>query len=213
MRIFDVGLTGYKETHLLQEQVWEQVRQGAYPAGLILCRHTPVITFGRRAKRENVSASAGELAKAGIELFDAERGGDVTYHGPGQLIAYPVCDLSRFKKDVHRYLRFLEEVVLSVLADFGIAGQRKEGLTGVWIGDEKISSIGVGIRHWVTWHGLSLNIKMDDLLNFSFIRPCGMDIRMTSMEAILGRNIMIEDVKRTFIERFINATQTLKEGA
>lgn len=203
MQLFDVGLAGYQDVHLIQERVWGEVKQGMYPAGLVICRHYPVITLGRRAKKENVKMSAEELAAAGVDCFLAERGGDVTYHGPGQLTAYPICNLFFFRKDIHWYLRMLEEVVIATLSEFGISGQRRDGLTGVWVKENKIASIGVGVRHWVTWHGVSLIVKKDEVMKFSLIRPCGMDIQMTSMENILGRSIGIEEVKEKFIERFV----------
>jgi len=155
-------------------------------------------------------------------MYGIERGGGVTYHGPGQLIAYPVLNLNYLKKDIHFFLRQLEELAIELLSDFGIKGLRYKGLTGVWIDKscpflnnaydssekgldkQKIVSIGIAIRNWITFHGMSINVKKDDLDNFSLIKPCGMDIEMTSLESILHRDIEIDDIKNNLILKFRN---------
>jgi lipoate-protein ligase B len=165
--------------------------------------------LGRQAKKLNIKASGDELKKRGIPLYETERGGDVTYHGPGQLVVYPILNLDYFKRDIHLFLRRLEELAIQVLSDFGISGQRRPELTGVWVGDEKIVSIGIAIRNWITYHGLTLNIKKDDLPNFSLIRPCGMDIMMTSLESVLGKEVLIDSVKEILIRRLQNDKSSL----
>jgi len=135
-------------------------------------------------------------------MYEIERGGDVTYHGPGQLIVYPVFNLTYLKKDIHLFLRQLEGLAMDFLSDFGIKGLRYKGLTGVWIDKKKVASIGIAIRNWITFHGMSINIKKDDLDNFSLIEPCGMDIEMTSLETVLGKNIEIEQTKEIFTRKF-----------
>ena len=149
---------------------------------LLLVEHPPVITLGRSAKLGNLLASPDLLAARGVELFEVERGGDVTFHGPGQLVGYPIVDLARHRQDLHWYLRQLEAVMIRSLAAIGIAAARNPGKTGVWVGNRKIASIGVHARQWVTWHGFALNVTTD-LSYFDLIVPCGIqDVTMTSVE-------------------------------
>ncbi|MDD5045050.1 MAG: lipoyl(octanoyl) transferase LipB [Candidatus Omnitrophica bacterium] len=200
--IFDLGLTRYRETLAIQKDVWQKVKNGALPSSIIVCQHYPVITLGRNAKRENILAEIGQIQKQGIEIIEVDRGGDVTYHGPGQLVFYPIFDLKVFGQDIHLFLRKLEEVVISYLKDYGISSHRLNNLTGVWVENKKIASIGISIRNWITYHGLSINIQHDCLNNFKFIRPCGMDIQTTSLEDALGRKNDMEQAKRNLINRF-----------
>jgi len=201
-RVFNLGLVDFKKAWEFQKQVFKKAKNNYLNAALILCRHHPVITFGRQARRENIKVTLSELEKRGIQFYEIERGGDVTYHGPGQLIAYPVFNLNYFKKDIHLFLRQLEESAINFLSAFAIKGDRRKGSTGVWIKRKKVASIGIAIRNWITFHGMSINIKKDDLDNFRLIRPCGMDIEMTSLETILGNNIEIEEINELFIGKF-----------
>ena len=149
---------------------------------LLLVEHPPVITLGRSTKAGNLLASSTQLASRGVELFDVERGGDVTFHGPGQLVGYPIVNLEHHTQDLHWYLRQLEEVMIRALAAFGIEAARNPGKTGVWVRDRKIASIGVHARQWVTWHGFALNVTTD-LSYFDLMVPCGIqDVVMTSVE-------------------------------
>jgi len=208
-KIFDLGLIDFKKAEQFQRETFKAVKNNFLKSALILCQHYPVITLGRQAKKLNIKASGDELKKRGIPLYETERGGDVTYHGPGQLVVYPILNLDYFKRDIHLFLRRLEELAIQVLSDFGISGQRRPELTGVWVGDEKIVSIGIAIRNWITYHGLTLNIKKDDLPNFSLIRPCGMDIMMTSLESVLGKEVLIDSVKEILIRRLQNDKSSL----
>jgi len=201
-KILDLGLIEYKDAWWFQKEVYKAVREELETSMLILARHYPVITMGRAANRENILAQTEDLKNKGIEIFNVERGGDVAYHGPGQLIAYPIFDLNQFKKDIHWYLRSLEQVIIALLADWGIEARRKPGLTGAWVGDEKIASIGIAIKRWITFHGLSLNVKNVDLENFGLIKPCGMDARMTSLETITSKEIDIESLKVSMLNKF-----------
>jgi len=210
--IFDSGLVDFKRAWQFQKEVFEAVKNVNPKSALILCQHYPVITQGRRPQKENIRISEDELKKRGIEVYAIERAGDVTYHGPGQINAYPIFNLAFFKKDIHLFLRQLEEVVIDLLSDFGIKGLRYAGLTGVWIGRKKIASIGIAIRNWITFHGLSINIKKNDLDNFRFIRPCGMDIEMTSLETELERDIEVENVKENLIYKFRNVFRVSYEA-
>jgi lipoate-protein ligase B len=161
-----LGRTAYADAHALQLRRLEQRIREEIPDTLILTEHEPVVTVGR-------GASAGGLA-AGVPVVEVERGGEATYHGPGQVVAYPILALAEGRRDLHRYLRDLEEVVIRVLGEFEVEGRRAEGLTGVWIGERKVASIGVAVRRWVTWHGLALNVTTD-LEAFRSFRPCGLD--------------------------------------
>lgn len=201
-KLFDLGLIDFATVWDLQKSIHLKVKQGKMPSAIIVCQHKPVITIGKGSKKENILAKESELKELNIKTYSIERGGDVTYHGPGQLCAYPIVNLSYFKRNINYYLRTLEATILEVLSDFGINAKAIPGLTGVWIGQNKIASIGIAIKNWISLHGLSLNVKEADLVNFSLIRPCGMDIIMTSMEGILGKMVKINLVKETFIRRW-----------
>lgn len=201
-KIFDLGLTDFQDSRAFQKKVLRMVENNDLKKALMICRHNPVITLGRSARINNIRVPLQDLKNRGIQLCRVERGGDITYHGPGQLTAYPVVNLKYFKKDIHFFLRKLEEMIIAFLSDFGIKGQRQQGLTGVWIGRQKIASIGIAIKKWITFHGLSINIEKSDLINFSLIRPCGMDIEMTSLETVLGRKVGFAKVKDALAARF-----------
>jgi len=173
-RILEVrrlGRTPYEETHALQEQLVEERLAGAIGDVLILTEHEPVITLGRKSG-DDPAAVTGSVA--GVPVVSVERGGEATYHGPGQLVAYPIYLLPEGRRDLHRYLRDLEEVVIRMLAEVEVEGRRRPGLTGVWVGDKKLASIGVAVRRWVAWHGFSLNL-FTDLEVYRSFRPCGLD--------------------------------------
>jgi len=210
LKIFDLGLIEFEKAWKLQKEIFQQVKSGSLDFALILCQHYPVITLGRNAKKENLLVSFEELKNKGIERFEIERGGDITYHGPGQLTIYPIFNLAHLKKDIHWFLHELEQVVVEFLADFGVLSQRKPGFTGVWLGERKIASIGIAIRHWITFHGVSINIKTADLENFKLIRPCGMDIEMVALEQLLGKEIKINNIKNNLIHKF--ATRPYRIG-
>jgi len=201
-RVFNLGLVDFKKALQFQKEIFQEIKNNYFNGALILCQHYPVITMGRQASAENIRVSPLELRKRRIPVYEIERGGDVTYHGPGQLTVYPIFNLAYFKKDIHLFLRQLEGLVIDLLSDFGIKGLRYKGLTGVWIDKNKVASIGIAIRNWITFHGMSINIKRDDLHNFSLIRPCGMDIEMTSIETVLAKNMEIEPMKEIFTRKF-----------
>lgn len=201
-KAIDLGVTDFQAGYAAQKEIFSQVKSGALESALIICRHEPVITLGRVAKKENILLSQNQLSDRGIEVYAIERGGDVTYHGPGQMTAYPIFNLAYLKKDIHLFLRQLEDVIKAFLGDFGIKGEIRPGLTGVWADREKIASIGISIRNWITFHGLTINVKKDDLANFSLIRPCGMNIRMTSVESLLNKEVDINAIKENLIRHF-----------
>lgn len=169
---------------------------------LLLVEHPPVVTLGRSAKDQHLLASPELLAARGVELFEVERGGDVTFHGPGQLVGYPIIDLKRHKRDLHWYLRQVEEALIRALGAFGIVGERQPGYTGVWTQNRKIASIGVHARDWVTWHGFALNVSTD-LGYFDLIVPCGIPaVTMTSIEREAGAPVAMSDVERAILGAF-----------
>lgn len=184
--VVDAGVVPYADAVALQERTHAARRSGAIPDTLLLLEHPAVITLGRGAHEEHLLASREMLARQGISVFEAARGGDITYHGPGQLVGYPIFDLNAHGRDVHRYLRDLEETIIRTAETFGITADRVPGLTGVWVGNEKVAAIGIGVRHWVTWHGFALNVTTA-LDAFRLIVPCGIrDRGVTSLAALLG---------------------------
>lgn len=201
-----LGRISYTEALELQRTLARDRISGVIPQDvLLLVEHPPVVTLRRSSKGKHLLASPEFLATRGVELFEVERGGDVTFHGPGQLVGYPIMDLKRHKQDLHWYLRQLERSLIDVLGAYGISAEQSKGLTGVWTGGRKIASIGVHARDWVTWHGFALNVTTD-LSYFDLIVPCGIDgVVMTSMARELGTDPGAEEVRRTVAEIFAAA--------
>jgi len=185
-----LGRIPYARGLQIQEGLVAERQAGRIPDQLLLLEHDPVFTLGRNARAENVLFPAEALRERGFEVYlETGRGGDVTYHGPGQVVGYPILDLSPDRRDVHRYVRDLEEVMIRTSADYGLAASRVAGLTGTWLGDEKIGAIGVRIARWVTSHGFAFNVGTD-LSAFDLIVPCGIRGRgVTSLERKLGRPV------------------------
>ena len=190
-----LGRVPYGEALTLQRSLQEARSEGRIPDTILLLEHEDVITSGRRSKLEHALLSDAALREAGYEVYHANRGGDVTYHGPGQLLGYPILDLSRHGSDVHGYLRQLEGVLIDTLGDFGIPARRRPGYAGVWLDERrKIASIGIGLRRWTTLHGFALNVCCD-LERFKAIIPCGLaDVEITSMSQFLGRALELTPV-------------------
>ncbi|MFC1498839.1 lipoyl synthase [Verrucomicrobiota bacterium] len=204
LNILDIGKASYSPTLEFQQTLVERVKNTEdEEAFLVLVEHDPpVITIGRNGTDRNVLASKEMLARMGFETFEINRGGDVTYHGPGQIVAYPIIRLDLHGKDLHKYLRDIEEVIIRVLAEFKITGHRVEGLTGVWAGNEKIAATGITVKKWVTYHGLALNV-CPDLSHYQTIVPCGItDKGVTSLSALLGRQISTYEVKPILMKCF-----------
>lgn len=173
----------------------------AVPGYLVLCRHPHVFTLGKSGKPENLLVPKERLDREGIGYYPTTRGGDITYHGPGQMVAYPIVDLEHYFTDIHRYLRTLEEAVIETVAHFGVQAGRAEGLTGVWVGDRKICAMGVRASRWVVMHGIALNIE-PDLAFFDYIVPCNIrDKGVTSLEKEIGRSPGMEAVENLFLKR------------
>lgn len=195
MIIREPGMATFEEALAIQEKLAAGVADGTAPETLLLLEHPPVYTTGRGGCRENILDSD-------IRVVETNRGGDVTFHGPGQLVGYPVIHLGRRGRDLHRYLRFLEELLIHVAADFGVAAYRVPGQTGIWTDAGKLASIGVGVRRWVTMHGFALNVA-NDLTPFRAINPCGIAAcPVTSLSAILGRTVPLDAARRSVAGRF-----------
>jgi lipoate-protein ligase B len=197
----------YAEALELQRQVARDRISGALPQdALLLVEHPPVVTLGRASKEKNLIASPAFLESKGVELFEVERGGDVTFHGLGQLVGYPIIDLKRHRQDLHWYLRKIEEALINALADYDIPAERNPTFTGVWTRGKKIASIGVHARDWVTWHGFALNVTTD-LSYFDLIVPCGISgVVMTSIARELGlENVSAPDVRDRVSAKFAEA--------
>jgi lipoate-protein ligase B len=192
--IIDLGLIDYKKAWDLQRDLWSRRAKGELPDLLLFLEHPHVITLGRRGNRSYLVASQEVLDAMGIPIYHVERGGDVTYHGPGQLVIYPILDLKGYGYRLIRYVDQLEEVTLRTLKEFGMEGKKDSLNRGIWVNGEKIASLGVAIKRWVSFHGLALNYKTD-LSYFDLIHPCGLvGKKMTSMEKILGEKVPREDL-------------------
>ncbi len=199
-----LGLVAYQEALDLQRELVEERRANRIPDLLLLLQHPPVITLGVRSEiaRANVVATSERLAELGIAVHETGRGGDVTYHGPGQIVGYPILDLRPDRCDVHRYVRDLEEVMIRTCADHGVSAARIPGLTGTWVGAEKVGAIGIRISRWITSHGFAFNVGTD-LDHFKLIVPCGISDRgVTSLERLTGRTIALDAVEDALIRRF-----------
>jgi lipoyl(octanoyl) transferase len=196
----ELGRTDYGQALELQRQLIAERQQGLIPDQLLLLEHPHVITLGRNGKAANLLASDEVLSRAGIAFYPTDRGGDVTYHGPGQLVGYPIIDLREWQRDVGAYVRAVEQAIIDTLADYGISAGRIPKLTGVWVGDSKIAAIGVHISRWVTSHGFALNVSTD-LSYFQYIVPCGLSKPVTSMAA-LGVVASLHEVGQTLAAHF-----------
>jgi lipoyl(octanoyl) transferase len=204
IQIRRLGRVAYGDALDLQKRLVEERKAGEIPDQLLLLEHPPVITLGVKTRddRSHVVATPETLDHEGVEVFVSGRGGDVTYHGPGQLVGYPILDLRPDRCDVHRYVRDLEEVLIRAVAGFDIVSHRLPGLTGTWVGDEKLAAIGVRIARWVTSHGFALNVSTN-LEHFGLILPCGIaDKGVTSLDKLSGRSIAMNDVENAVVEAF-----------
>jgi len=196
----DLGRLRWAEAYALQQELVERRKRNETGDQLLLVEHPHVVTMGRNGHMENVIAGEEILSRSGIDFHHTNRGGDVTYHGPGQLVGYPILDLNEWRRDVHAYVRAVEEVIIQTIGVFGLAGTRVEGATGVWVDGAKVCAIGVHISRWVTSHGFALNVATD-LQYFQYIIPCGLTRPVTSMKA-LGVSASMDEVKLAVRQQF-----------
>jgi lipoyl(octanoyl) transferase len=202
----ELGFIGYREAFALQQRLVAARKAGLIEDVLLFCEHPHVITLGRNGKRANLLASENILRQKGVEFHETDRGGDITYHGPGQIVGYPIVDLGAIRRDVHWYVRMLEEAMIRATGEFGIAAKRVEGKTGIWVdtteNEEKLAAIGVHISRWVTSHGFAYNVATD-LRYFELIVPCGIAGRKaTSLEKLLGRSVGRKEVAPKLAKHF-----------
>ena len=208
LEIYKLGVVDYREALDIQFDLLEKRINNEINDTLLLLEHPPTITIGRNGDRSNLLISDSLLKNKNIEFFEINRGGDITFHGPGQIVCYPIINLNNFTKDVHKYLRDLEGIIIDTLREFNIEGRRMDGLTGVWVKRSKIASIGVGIKRWVTYHGLAINVNTD-LNFFDLIIPCGInEVTMTSIKDWknlndeIGMDYVGDIVIKKFIEKY-----------
>jgi len=196
----DLGLIDYEEAYALQkscvEEAWRENKDF-----LLLCEHPAVLTLGRLATQDHILAPCQDLRDRNIKVLSTDRGGEVTLHAPGQLVVYPILHLENLKRDLKWYLSKLEQVAIDLLGDFGIVATRMPEKTGVWVGQRKIASVGIGVKRWVTFHGIAINVATD-LGLFGLIRPCGLNVEMTSVCDEAGRKISMETIKESFVHHF-----------
>jgi len=197
------GLTLYADAWGWQRALVAARQRNELRDGLILLEHEPVFTFGRSSRADHLLVPSELLRANGFGVYDIERGGSVTYHGPGQLVGYPIVDLRAYDEDVVKYMRSLEETILRTLADLGISAQRLRGFPGVWVGDQKIAAVGVAVKRKVTMHGFALNVD-PQLAHFSYINPCGLGRPVTSVAQVLGHAVPVDEVRSRYVRHFTN---------
>ncbi len=202
--ILDLGVSPFKEVWDLQKELVKKRQNGQINDTLILAEHEPVYTLGKNADENHILQNTPR----DVKTYQIERGGDVTFHGPGQLVGYPILDLHNYKKSISCYMRGLEQLIIDTLAEFTVTADRKDGLTGVWVGDEKIAALGVRVTRWITMHGFSLNV-LPDLTYYSGIIPCGIfEYGVTSMANLLADEVTVDSVKQVLTEKFMNQFHT-----
>jgi lipoyl(octanoyl) transferase len=202
LHVEQLGLVDYASALELQNEKVAQRKAGTIPDTLLLLEHPHVYTLGRNAHLENMLVSPEWLSSRGAQVFHTDRGGDVTYHGPGQLVGYPILDLTQHRRDISWYMRSLEEVFIRTAHEFGIEAGRSEGAAGVWVGNDKLTAMGVHLSRWVTSHGFALNVNTD-LRYFEWIVPCGLQGKgVTSLAKLLGRPVRMEKVIERVVEHF-----------
>jgi lipoate-protein ligase B len=209
-RVNDLGLMGYDKVYDLQKQYVHKLLNGGTQV-LLLCEHPSTLTLGRLADESHILISKEELQRRGVNIYHIDRGGDITLHAPGQLVIYPILDLVNFGKNLRFYLYQLEQVAIDLLWSFDIVANRFPQQTGAWVGTKKIASIGIGVRKWISFHGLAINVNTR-LELFSMIKPCGLSVEMTSMAEVKKAVIPMEEVKEKIVECFKKNFQFQYEG-
>lgn len=206
--VYQIGLTEYSRAYNLQKKLLRLRMEGEITDTLLLLEHPPTITIGRFGKYENILASREQLETDGISLFFTDRGGDVTYHGPGQLVAYPIINLRQIGRNIRQYIHALEEVIIRVLNSFSIVAERDQGYTGVLVNNEAVAAIGLSIKRWVSMHGFALNVNTN-LEHFSLINPCGFsDKKVTSISRLLAQNVTMDVITEKLLACFSEVFET-----
>jgi len=207
MKILTPGRMSFEAALALQENLVAELQSGRGEETLVLLEHEPVYTIGRTRDRSSLRQNLPH------PVFETNRGGQATFHGPGQLVGYPVLDLSRRGRDLHRYLRFLEDLLIELSASYGVTAQNREGLTGVWVGPRKLASLGVGVRKWVSMHGFAINITRESTEAFAHITPCGLTgVEMTSLAHESGTAIPLEDALARTVDLFMQRIDHLADS-
>lgn len=201
-RLMDLGLVDYGEAYELQKRLVKERVAGLIPDTLILLNHPPVYTIGRAGTRQHILVSDEVLERENIKVFEIDRGGDITYHGPGQLVGYPILDLKQHGKDLHKLLDMYEEVFIRLLAGYGIKAGRIEEYSGVWVGHDKICALGIGVSGWVSYHGWAFNLN-PNMAHFGYITPCGITGKgVTSLRILLGREVPEAEIRSAVVKEF-----------
>jgi lipoate-protein ligase B len=201
--IIDLGTSSYEKTYELQRSLVANKKSNECEDYILLVEHPNVFTIGRRGSRKNVLVGEGVLAKNDLKIVDADRGGGITFHGIGQLVIYPIFDLLKHDKDVRRYIKSLERVLELAVSNYGLAADREKKYTGLWVNGKKVGFIGIGVSHWISYHGISINANVD-LTYFSMIKPCGLNnLKVSSLKEILNRQIDFCSLKNIFIKNFL----------
>lgn len=201
-KVLDLGLIDFNKAYIIQKENLNLVKSGNCDGVIILAEHTPVFTIGRLKSADNFILSHDKIRSLGIDIVHTDRGGDITFHGPGQIIAYPIFNLNKHERDMHKFLRSIEEVAMKALSHYAIASFRITGRTGCWTDSGKIASIGIGASSWVTYHGMALNANTE-LRFFEMINPCGYkDIKTTSMKEMMGHTVDMQVLKARLLESF-----------
>ncbi|MFN0096883.1 MAG: lipoyl(octanoyl) transferase LipB [Dehalococcoidia bacterium] len=202
IHVYELGLSAYEDVHKLQRRLQAQRREGAGVDSLLLTEHEPVFTLGRSHPQPKYRAPLAAVEAAGIPVVQTERGGDITYHGPGQLVAYGIIDLKLWDISVLDYVTALEDCVIRLLGDWGLRGERVDGARGVWVAGRKVASLGLNVRRWVTMHGVAVNVE-PNLQHFGLINPCGLqDVEMTSLTEEIGKRVQMDHVAESFVFHF-----------
>ena len=202
------GRVAYRDAFERQKTHWAAVKDGTEEDTIFTLEHEPVITLGRRAKLEQLHLSRESLAERGVDVVETDRGGELTYHGPGQMVAYPILNLNQWRLSIDWYLRTLEEILIAVLGEYGLTGERIQGLTGVWVQGAKVAAIGIAIKQWITYHGVALNIA-PNMDHWQSIVPCGIpDKPVTSLEGLLGHAPPSQEVQQHFERHFADRFET-----
>lgn len=200
-RLLNLQRVSYPAAWEMQLKMVAQRRRGEMEDTLILLEHDPVFTVGRAGSHTNIKVTNSVLKAEDISVYDVDRGGDVTYHGPGQMVCYPILDLTTHGRDMHRYVRQLEEVIIRTIGEYGIEGFREQGLTGVWTEKGKIAAIGVGVKGWVSMHGFALNVH-PNMQHFQMINPCGITDRPVASMEYFGVTVSLDEIRRQVVKKF-----------